>query len=270
MKAKALVLDIDGTLTNSCKEITPATKAGIFAALEKGHKCVLASGRPAFGMRRYARELELEKHGGYLLSHNGARVVACGTGEVIYENPLPLAAVPGLYEFAAKNRCGLATHLEDMVISAFAPDKYVSWEAHINGMPVRHVEDFPAFVDFDIYKCFMTAEGERAEGLEKKLRAQYGDMLAIYRSEPYFIEIVPRGVDKGDSLRRLMEHMGIAREDVICCGDGFNDISMMRYAGVGVAMGNAQQAVKDAADYVTASNDEDGLVQVIEGFLLAE
>lgn len=270
MRAKALVLDIDGTLTNSRKEISPATKAVIFAALEKGHKCVLASGRPAFGMRRYARDLELEKHGGYLLSHNGARVVACGTGEVIYENPLPLAAVPGLYEFAAKNRCGLATHLEDTVISAFAPDKYVSWEAHINGMPVRHVEDFPAFVDFDIYKCFMTAEGERAEGLEKKLRARYGDMLAIYRSEPYFIEIVPRGVDKGDSLRRLMEHMGIAREDVICCGDGFNDISMMRYAGVGVAMGNAQQAVKDAADYVTASNDEDGLVQIIEGFLLTE
>lgn len=270
MRAKALVLDIDGTLTNSRKEISPATKDAIFAALEKGHKCVLASGRPAFGMRRYERELELKRHGGYLLSHNGARVVACGTGEVIYADPLPLAVVPGLYEFAAKNRCGLATHLEDTVISAFAPDKYVSWEAHINGMPVRHVEDFPAFVNFDIYKCFMTAESERAAELEEKLRALYGDILAIYRSEPYFIEIVPRGVDKGDSLCRLMEHIGIAREDVICCGDGFNDISMMRYAGVGVAMGNAQQAVKDTADYVTASNDEDGLVQVIGRFLLAE
>ncbi|MCI8542657.1 MAG: HAD family phosphatase [Lachnospiraceae bacterium] len=270
MKRKALVLDIDGTLTNSGKEISPATKAAIFAALEKGHKCILASGRPDFGMRRYERELELKKYGGYLLSHNGARVMACGTEEVICANPLPLAAVPGLYEFAAKNRCGLATHLEDTVISAFEPDGYVSREARINGMPVRHVEDFPAFVDFDIYKCFMTAESERAAELEKKLQALYGDMLAIYRSEPYFIEIVPRGVDKGDSLRRLMEHIGIAREDVICCGDGFNDISMMRYAGVGVAMGNARQTVKDAADYITASNDEDGLVQVIVRFLLAE
>lgn len=267
MKEKALVLDIDGTLTNSEKEITPATKAAILAVLEQGHKCVLASGRPAFGMRRYEQELELGRYGGYLLSHNGARVMACGTGETIYQRPLPLAMIPALRAFAAQNGCGLATHLDDTLISAFPPDPYVAWEAHINGMPMRHVEDFAEFVNFDVYKCFMTAESEKAAVLEKKLQAMYGDALGIYRSEPYFIEIVPKGVDKGDSLGRLMEHIGIAREDVICCGDGFNDISMMRYAGVGVAMGNAQQAVKDAADYVTASNDDDGVAQVIRRFI---
>lgn len=269
MKTKALVLDIDGTLTNSRKEISSATKAKICEALDKGHICVLASGRPALGMRKFEQELELSRYGGYLLSHNGARVASCRTGEVIYQKPVPLAVVPVLYGFAAENGCGLATHLEDTVISAFEPDEYVAWEAHINGMPVRHVEDFPDFVDFDIYKCFMTAQSDRAAVLEGKLRELCGDEVGVYRSEPYFIEIVPKGVDKGDSLRRLMEHIGISREDVVCCGDGFNDISMMRYAGVGVAMGNAQQAVKEAADYVAASNDEDGLVQVIDRFLLS-
>lgn len=268
MKRKALVLDIDGTLTNSRKEIAPATKDRIQTALEKGHICVLASGRPVYGMQRYARELDLGRFGGFLLSHNGARVAACDTGEVIYQKPMPLAILPCLYEFAARNGAGLATHLDDTAISAFEPDGYVSWEAHINGMAVRHVEDFVDFVDFDIYMCFMTAEEEKAAVLEKKLQAVCGDAVSVYRSEPYFIEIVPRGVDKGNSLARLMAHLGIAREDVICCGDGFNDISMMRYAGVGVAMGNARQEVKEAADYVTASNDEDGLVQVIDRFLL--
>lgn len=270
MKTKALVLDIDGTLTNSRKEISPATKAGIQDIMERGHKCILASGRPAPGMRRYERELELDRYGGYLLSQNGARILDSSTGEAIYQKALPLAIVPGLYEFARKHGCGLATHLGDTVISAFAPDRYVSLEARINGMPVRQVEGFPDFVDFDIYKCFMTADSVRAAALEGELREACGDMAAVYRSEPFFIEIVPRGVDKGDSLGRLMEYIGMDREDVVCCGDGFNDISMMRYAGVGVAMGNAQQEVKDAADYVTSSNDADGIVQVIRRFFPAE
>lgn len=269
MKRKVLVLDIDGTLTNSHKDITPATKTGIQAILKKGHLCVLASGRPAPGMRRYEHELELEKYGGYLLAQNGARILASHTGEVIYQKALPLEIVPGLYEFARENGCGLATHKGNAVITAFAPDVYVSLEARINGMPMRQVENFGDFVDFDIYKCFMTAEDGKAAVLERRLREIYGDKAAIYRSEPFFIEIVPKGVDKGDSLRRLMEHIGIPREDVVCCGDGFNDISMLRYAGVGVAMGNARQEVKDAADYVTATNDEDGIAQVIDRFFLS-
>lgn len=266
MRRKVLVLDIDGTLANSQKDITPATKTGIQAILMKGHPCVLASGRPAPGMRRYEHELELEKYGGYLLSQNGARILASRTGQVIYEKALPLEIMPGLYEFARENSCGLATHKGNMVISAFVPDEYVSLEARINGMPIQQVGNFGDYVDFKSYKCFMTAEGEKAAVLERRLQSIYGDRAAIYRSEPFFIEIVPKGVDKGDSLRRLMEHMGIPREDVVCCGDGFNDISMIQYAGVGVAMGNAQQEVKAAADYVTATNDEDGIAQVIDRF----
>lgn len=267
MKTKALVLDIDGTLTNSKKEITPATKDAIQNILEQGHKVVLASGRPAYGMRRYADELELKRYGGYLLSHNGARVLDYRTGKVIFQKALPSVLLPDLYEFAAENGCGLATHSEDTVISAFSPDSYVALEARINGMPVQVAARFADYVDFDIYKCFMTADGEKAAVLEKKLQEVCGSRASVYRSETFFIEIVPKGVDKGDSLARLIDNIGMDREDVVCCGDGFNDISMIRYAGIGVAMGNAQIPVKEAADYVTAGNDEDGLVQVIRRFI---
>ncbi len=270
MKTKALVLDIDGTLTNTEKEITPATKAAILAVLNQGHKVILASGRPAYGMRRYAEELELMRYGGYLLSHNGARVLDYRTGNVIFQKAVPPELLPDLVDFARKNGCGLATHSEDTVISAFPPDDYVSLEARINGMPVRVAEDFVQYVDFDIYKCFMTADGKRAAELEKELRKLCGSRASVYRSEAFFIEIVPENVDKGASLARLVENIGIGREDVVCCGDGFNDISMLCYAGVGVAMGNAGLPVKEAADYVTAGNDEDGLVPVIEKFIQAE
>ena len=266
MGTKALVLDIDGTLTNSEKKITPATAGSIRKIQERGYCVILASGRPLFGMRRYARELSLEKYGGYLLSYNGARVVEYPSESIVYQNALPRTLLPGLYDFARENGCGLATHSADTVISAFRPDVYVSLEARINGMPVREAGDFVNEVNFDIYKCFMTADGEEAAVLERKLQERYGEQASIYRSEPYFIEIVPKGVDKGDSLRRLSQAAGIDREDMVCCGDGYNDISMIRYAGVGVAMGNAQPEVKAAADYVAGSNDGDGLVEVIERF----
>lgn len=263
---KAIVLDIDGTLTNSRKEITPATKRALLEVMERGHKVILASGRPASGMRRYEEELELEKYGGYLLSLNGARIVECRTGRIVYQRLLPSALLPGLYGFAGKNGCGLVTYFGDTVISAFPADKYVELEARLNGLLLKEVPNFLEFVDFDIHKCLMTAEPEVAERLEKELQERYGYTASICRSEPYFIEIMPKGVNKATSLERVLPAVGVRRENTVCCGDGFNDISMLQYAGVGVAMGNAWQPVKDSADYVTATNDEDGLVQVIHKF----
>lgn len=268
MQEKVLVLDIDGTLTNSNKEITPATKKGIQTILEHGHKVILASGRPTPGMRRYEKELELEKYGGYLLSFNGGRIVECRTGEIVYQRILPLSIIPGLYAFAQKNGCGLVTYFGDSVLSAFEPDEYVELESRINGMPIKVVENFVDFVDFDINKCLLTAPVDKAPELEKQLQEKYGDIVSVYRSEPFFIEIMPQNVDKATSLDKMLEKVGLTKENAICCGDGFNDISMIKYAGMGVAMGNAQPAVKEAADYITGTNDEDGLVQVIDEFIM--
>ena len=125
-----------------------------------------------------------------------------------------------------------------------------------------------SYVDFDINKCLMTAPEEIAPKLEKQLQEKYSDVASIYRSEPYFIEIMPKDVNKATSLDHMLEGMGLTRENAICCGDGYNDISMIEYAGTGVAMGNAQPAVKEAADYITGTNDEDGLVEVIDKFIM--
>lgn len=266
MTKKALILDIDGTLTNSRKEITPATRAAIQNLMKSGKKVILASGRPTPGMRRYREELELSKYGGYLLSFNGARIVDCSNEMVVFQKTLPLKLLPDLYSFAKENGCGLITYLGEEVISAFPADRYVEIEATINGLPIRVVDNFPEFVNFDINKCLMTAPPEIAENLERQLQERYGSKASIYRSEPYFIEVMPLNVDKATSLDQMLPGIQISREEIVCCGDGFNDISMIRYAGVGVAMGNAQAIVKEAADYITDTNDEDGLVKVIHEF----
>ena len=126
------------------------------------------------------------------------------------------------------------------------------------------------FVDFDMHKCLMTAEPSKAAALEIQLRERYGDRADIYRSDPYFIEVMPQGVDKGAALGKLLAIIGAGWEDTVCCGDGYNDISMIRQAAVGVAMANAQPEVRAAADYVAPGNDEDGLVQVINRYILQE
>ena len=135
-------------------------------------------------------------------------------------------------------------------------------------MRIQEVENFLGFLDFDVNKLLMTAPTENAEKLEKYLAEKYKDRISVYRSEPFFIELMPKGIDKATSIDRMLSTVGLTRENIICCGDGFNDMTMIEYAGVGVAMQNAQSKVKEKADYITKSNDEDGIVHVIDKFIL--
>lgn len=265
---KVLVLDIDGTLTNSQKVITGNTKTAIIDAMKRGHKVMLASGRPTPGMKKYATELELANYDGYLLSFNGGKIIHCKTGEIIFQKILPSVVISGLYKFAIENKCGLVTYLGDDIILATEKDEYIEIESKINDMECKKVTNFVDYVsDYSLNKMLMTASPERAAVLVEELQEKYKDVLSIYRSEPFFIEIMPKNVDKAASLDRMFTSLGLTKDDAICCGDGFNDKSMIEYAGVGVAMENAQPAVKEVADYITKSNDEDGIVHVIEKFV---
>lgn len=266
MQKKLLVLDIDGTVTNSKKQISPATKAAILDLMNRGHKCMLASGRPTPGMHQVANTLEFDKYGGYLLSFNGAKVVKYDTGEIVYQQILPREYIPSLYQFAVEHSCGIISYDGNQVISGNGIDESVALEARINNLPIKEVDNFPDYVHFDVNKCLMTAPPDLAAQYEVMLNKLYGDVLSIYRSEPFFIEIMPKGVDKAASLEKMLPLLSISREDTVACGDGFNDISMIRFAGIGVAMANAQQGVKDAADVITLSNDEDGLVPIIDKY----
>lgn len=268
MNQKVLVLDIDGTLTNSEKEITEATKKGIIHIQERGHIVILASGRPTPGMKRYAEELELERFGGYLLSFNGGKIINWKTKEVVFQQTLPKHVIPELYVFAKEHDCGIISYVDEGIISGRRIDEYIELESRINQLSVREVPDFPSYQKYDLNKCLMTVLPEKAQIYEKELADIFQEKLSIYRSEPFFIEVMPKNIDKATSLDRMLTSVGLTRENAICCGDGFNDMTMIQYAGVGVAMENAQASVKEAADYVTKSNDEDGIVHVIDKFIL--
>ena len=268
MKKKLLALDIDGTLTNSKKEITPATLEKIIEIQEMGHVVAIASGRPLAGIRKMAEMCRLDRFGGYVLSFNGGRITNCTTNEVVYQSALENEIVKKIYDYANEKKAGMVTYEDDTVITGTPIDEYMAMEARLNFMEIRNIFNFRDYLTFPVNKCLMTAESEKAHAMELELAERYKGKIDVFRSEPFFVEIMPVGVNKATSLEKLLDHLGMQVEDLIACGDGYNDLTMIQYAGVGVAMANAQQIIKDNADYITLSNDEDGLVHVIDRFIL--
>ena len=267
MKYQMLVLDIDGTLTTSDKTISNKTLEALLCLQQEGFYVVLASGRPTAGILPYAKLLQLEEFGNYILSFNGAKILNVRTNEVIYDKTLPENVIPILYQEAIDSHIGLISYEGDDVIAATPIDQYMEYEARINQIPIREVKDFPSYVTFPVNKCLMTGEPELLLAVERRLKKRFHGFLSIYRSEPFFLEIMPQNIDKAKSLQRLLNALGLTQEQMICCGDGFNDVSMIEFAGLGVAMANAQEIVKQSADYITSSNNEDGIVAVIEKFI---
>ena len=267
-KYRLLVLDLDGTLTNTKKEITEHTRSILMEAQEKGVKIVLASGRPTYGVVPIAEKLELKKYGGYILSYNGGEIINWQTGEMIYENVLPNDVLPYLYQCSKDNNFAIVTYKDKYVVTEHPDDEFVLKEVILNVMETKKVDNFLDAVDFPVAKCMIVGEATRLAELEKQMYEALKDRMGVYRSEPYFLELVPKGIDKAQSLSVLLDKIGATREEMIAIGDGFNDKSMIEFAGLGVAMANAQEVVKQAANYITLSNEEDGVAAVVEKFML--
>lgn len=268
MSYEMLVLDLDGTLTNSNKEITEPTKKALIEIQEAGKKIVLASGRPTMGITPLAEELELSRFGGYILSFNGARIIQCNTGDIIYNKTLPQDVIAPIYEFVKEYpELGILSYEEDCILSGLPQNEYTQKESFILKAPIKQFDNFPEYLDFPVNKLLIPGDPAVVEKALKQLKAKYHSLLSIYLSEPFFLEVMPQNIDKAHSLQKLLSSIGLTAESMICCGDGYNDVSMIEYAGLGVAMANAQSIVKESADFITRSNDEDGILHVINEFM---
>ena len=249
-----IVLDLDGTLTNRDKVITPRTKEALMRAQEQGKIVVLASGRPTAGVKPLAEELELARFGSYILSYNGGMITNCRTGEAVFSALLPLDSNEKIISLAKEYRVDILTYEGEEIITNNADCTYAHKEAAINHLPLRQVEDMASYVTFQVPKFLMLDDGDYLATVEPRVKAA--------------MEVLPKGIDKAKSLERLLETLGMTREEMIACGDGYNDLTMIQYAGLGVAMENAVLPVRKAADYITASNNEDGVGLVVEKFML--
>lgn len=263
---RAIALDLDGTLTNHDKEVTPITRQALMRAQKDGAHIILASGRPTYGIAPIADHLEIDKYNGYVLSYNGGKIVNWQTKEDLYSNHLPNNVIPILYNYAKEKSYALLGYAGKEIITEMPDDKYVKEESRINKMEIRKVDNLLESLESNPTKLLMTGDASLMIKAEEELAEIVGNRMDVFRSAPFFIELVPKGIDKAQSLIRLLELIGLSTNDMIAFGDGYNDLSMLKLAGVGVAMANAVPEVRAEADFITKSNEEDGVAFAIEKF----
>ncbi|BDU51618.1 Cof-type HAD-IIB family hydrolase [Haliovirga abyssi] len=267
MKYKMLVMDMDDTLLRKDHTISERTKKAIKETQEKGVKVVLASGRPDFAMKDYAKELELDKYKSYILSFNGARIIDCHKDEIIFEQSLKKEVAHELYEISKKENMFIHTYLSDDIITE-QNNEYTEIEANITGMKIKTITDFKKSIKGNVIKVLMLEDPTYLKKVSEKLHPKLSDKLNMTISKPYFLEFMDKGIDKGETLKKLANKLNINIDEIIAVGDSFNDSTMIKTAGLGVAMGNAHEEIKEIADYITDTSMNDGVAKLIEKFIL--
>ena len=269
---RLIALDLDGTVFNDQKEITPRTMAAIRAAIAKGVDVIPATGRTETGVPE-----EFLKMPGvhYALTSNGATVVELATGRHLVELPFEPEVAQAVYDRVAKSGGTMGIFVDGECYT----DRYGANEGlDLYPPALRNYLKSTRILVEDIHAFFQA----HPHGVEK-FSIMYPDTASrdaawqavakdchveLTSSIPNNLEINAPGVTKGRGLAALADALGLDRSQVMACGDSGNDLAMIETAGLGVAMANATPDVLAAADYVTASNNEDGVAKAIEKFVL--
>ena len=264
---KLIAIDMDGTLLSNEKPISPANYEAIQQARENGVKVVLASGRPLVGFKKYLKELNLVSENDYAVAFNGALVQSSQGGEIISKTTLTLQDYKYLYKLSKELKVNIHALTETSVISP-KDTIYTRHEAEMNDITneIIAVEDVEE--DTTIVKVMFIDKPELIEEIMQKIPEEVSSKYTVVRSAPFFLEFLHKSVNKGAGVAALAKKLNIKQEEVICIGDAGNDIHMIKYAGLGVAMGNAFPEVKKIANFITKTNEEDGVAFIINKFIL--
>lgn len=261
---RLIALDLDGTLTDSKKQVSERNYQALMAAQRQGITLALATGRSVHGTEWIAKLLELEKYGGYMLCYNGALVWDCQQKKSVYAREISLELLRELYEASKAYGVTIQTYIGDRLYTEDIDNPYVQKAARINGLTITKTECFADEIKQPVPKCLLPGDPKKLAEILRPMQERFYGKANIFLSETCFMEVVPWGTDKGEGLRALCEHMQIGTEQVMAFGDGYNDIPMIKTAGCGVAMANAVAQVRAAADMITETNDDDGVAVIVE------
>lgn len=271
MKYDLIAIDIDGTLTDSTKLIPPRVKDAVERVVPAGVKIVLCTGRPYPGSTRYVKELNLIKEGDYIINYHGALAQRTDTGEIIVDHQLSYNDMLTWQKLACEYEVNFqAVRNDGVYMEGTDFDSNSLIEPFFNEMTLRVRKLNEMAKDSSFSKFNLQDEPVLIQTLEDHLPKDLTERYTVIRSEEDSIEVLNKNASKGQTLRELAELLEIPRDRIMAIGDSGNDIDMIAYAGLGVAMGNAVPEVLDVTDITTKTNDEEGVAIALEKYFFDE
>lgn len=272
MNKRILFTDLDGTLLNDEKQITPGNQAAIDEALARGHIIVISTGRPLVSALIQARNLGLDKKGCYVIAYNGAQIYDIYNQKTIYGRCLSRDLAAPLFRAAAKRDIYIQTYdLTHILTERDTPE--LQFYTKTIQIPYRIVGSIDEALTEDPYKLIAIDLGshEKLVAYQQEVLSQYAGTLDSFFSNDHYLEIVPTGISKGFAIEWMCKFLGIPIENSVAAGDAQNDIAMLEAAHVGAVMCNAFPGIAEHGNYVTeADNNHDGVAEIIHRFILKD
>ena len=270
---KLIAIDVDGTLVTDEKKLTQKTIEVIKEALKKDIKIVISTGRSFYRLEKFIDALDLRSENQCTICLNGGIIIENLTKEVLYSKNLEAEEVEELIQLGKALRLPIMIYTKDNQYVETIPEVVRKNTENLKGMHLKVVNfnqlNFTKPQNY-IYKvCFIDKPEkitEKRELISKEILEKY----EITSSVPEYLEIVKKGIKKSEAIKVVMEKYDIKKEEVMAIGDGENDIEMLDFAGLGIAMENASDFVKEFANDVTTSNNHDGVANAIEKYVLGE
>lgn len=270
-KIKMIATDIDGTLVNDQRQLSEFTINTLKKAHEKGVKIVLCTGRPLSGVNHLLHELGLDEFNDtYVITHNGAQALNAKTNEVVFRNLLSLDDFKALSQLSQELNVHMQTITTDskLYVNSQNIGKYSIYDAFYTNMDIIYTPADEMDPALQIAKIMWADEPQKIDAALALIPAAIKERFDLLRSEDFFCEFMHQNASKGYAAIKLGEFFGLTPDEIMTAGDQDNDMSMIISGGLSVAMGNAIQKVKDAADYITDTNNNDGLAKAVEKFVL--
>lgn len=269
MKKRLLFLDLDGTLLNDAKEITQGNREALERTLQRGHGVIITTGRPLKSALEQSRRLGLDKPGCYVIAYNGAMVYDWGKQDKVFARALSIPDVLRVFDKANE----LGEHIQtydtfDVLVEPRGDDEAVRRYCKMVSMTFRVIRDVHTDLKEDPVKCLVINYQQKAGLLQMQnwIRENMEGMDCFFSCEQ-FLEVVPKGMNKGEAVRMLCRMLDVDIENAVAAGDAANDLAMLKAAGIGVAMCNGSEEVKAVADYITTrDNNHDGVAEVADKF----
>lgn len=271
MNTKALFLDLDGTLLNDQKKITDGNRLAIQRALAAGHKIIINTGRPLVSAILQAEKLGLTSAGCYLIAYNGGILYDTGNRTILSKKALSLELVRKVFDEANRRSLHIQTYSDTHVlVEPRCDDAIVKRYCSLTQMSYQVIPDIHLLAQEPVKMLLIDLNTPALlEDFSQWISTLESGQLDSFFSSNEYLEVVSKGLNKGNALKEMARLLQIPMEHTVAAGDAANDIEMLRAAHVGVSMHNGTDQVKAAADYITArDNNHDGVAEIIETFIL--